>query len=168
MLPQPPPDTDDPFELLMACHARIRRHAALVRRLALDADATTAHVQDAAERAHRYFSEALPLHAADEDESLAPRAAADPELRQGFEALAEQHREIHRALADVLPTLGHLAEHPEAPRAALGAPGPRLAELLEAHLAFEERALFPGLRALLTLAARSEIAHEMRARRALP
>jgi hypothetical protein len=169
MLTPPMPETDDPFEMLMACHARIRLHCELVRQLVQHAGPTDAQVRDAAERAHRYFSVALPLHAGDEDLLLAPLVSADPALKAGFEALAGEHAAIHAALPEVLPTLARLAEAPGELadcRAAFGAPALHLTALLEAHLVGEETTLFPAARALLSAEQRAQMAADIRARRA--
>jgi hypothetical protein len=66
-----PPD-DTVLAALLACHERIHRFTALAARLATT-DGTPAERAEAAAGVVRYFTVALPLHAADEDDSLAPR-----------------------------------------------------------------------------------------------
>ena len=162
------PQGEDPFALLMACHQRIRAHCALLRQLALHPGPTEAQIEDAAQRALRYFEVALPLHAGDEDALLAPRVAADPALRAGFEALAEEHRAIERARPGVLALLRPMTRRPAA-RAelleGLRSEGLAFVELLLAHIEGEERDLFPGARALIGPAEGVALARAMLARR---
>src|SRR4051812_30710357 len=67
---------------LLDCHSRIRRFSTLAIRLA-EADAPPNEIAETAAAVHRYFTVALPLHAADEDLSIAPRlAVVAPELRE--------------------------------------------------------------------------------------
>jgi hypothetical protein len=60
-------------ELLLECHERIRHFARLALKLAGTRDLPPAEVAEAAAAVRRYFAEALPLHAADEEESMMPR-----------------------------------------------------------------------------------------------
>ena len=81
---------DDPVDLLLACHMRIRHFGQLASALPGAQEAGAADVIDAAQRLHRYFTVALPLHVADEDESVRPRLdahAPPPGLRDAMEAM---------------------------------------------------------------------------------
>jgi hypothetical protein len=126
---------EDAVDLLLACHARIRHFLALALRAGDDAEAIAA--------VRRYFTEALPLHIADEDELLAPRVHVGD--------MSDEHR-AHAALVARLAA-GEMAAAVE------------LAPLLLAHLDAEERDVFPLVRAL-PASERAEILAGMRARRA--
>ena len=64
---------EDLVSLLLECHHRIRGFSALGVELGTRADLPAADVVQGCERVERYFGEALPLHVADEEESLLPR-----------------------------------------------------------------------------------------------
>lgn len=163
----------DVVDALLECHGRIRRFLSLARMIAT-VGATTesapeAEVRDAAEQVRRYFTIALPLHALDEDESVAPRLLGrDPEVDAALRAMTRDHDE-HQHLLDHLATLlGAIIDRP----ASLAARAPDLLAAVtgleghfEIHLAREESAIFPAIRRLLDEDACAAIARELRARR---
>jgi hypothetical protein len=63
-------ETGDVVDLLLACHERIRFFIDLAIRIADTTDASNEEIREAAARVVRYFSESLPLHVADEEESI--------------------------------------------------------------------------------------------------
>lgn len=140
-------------DLLMTCHARIRRFSALAVELAR-ADVHPAELAAAARSVHRYFTIGLPLHVADEDDSLLPRllaAGPPPELHAAVLAMAAEHKTIVGLIDEVVPRWSEVAEAPKsraAHRDALAALGGALLTALEEHLRGEESIVFP---ALLTL-----------------
>lgn len=69
----PTAPTTDLVALLMDCHARIRHFAKLAHRIGVDLEATPANRSEACLAVERYFTEALPLHVQDEEESILPR-----------------------------------------------------------------------------------------------
>jgi iron-sulfur cluster repair protein YtfE (RIC family) len=157
-------------ELLVDCHARIRHFAGLAARLAAQEAAAPAEVAEAAGAVARYFTEALPLHARDEEESIVPRLRGrEPALDAALDVMQREHGEHGAPLARVIAAC----------RVLTGAPG-RLAELapalsrdtaflvrhFDAHLANEEEAIFPALRRLLGPEEDAALAAEIRARRA--
>lgn len=148
------------LDLLHDCHARIRRFGAMAGSIAAADDAADAEVRDAALAVARYFREALPLHVADEEHSIAPR------LHGVDAALAAMHRE-HEAhgplVADLIETCTRVAEAP-ARRAELAAPAAAAVAAFEAHLADEERTIFPAI-ARLSAEDQAAIVAELRARR---
>ena len=80
-----PSAADDAVGLLLECHERIRSFLALARRIAEVGPSEPGSVPEAAARVRRYFTEALPLHAQDEEASILPRlrgldARVDAEL----------------------------------------------------------------------------------------
>lgn len=150
---------------LLACHAKIRSFMRTAARLASDEPAAPADVASSAAALARYFTEALPRHARDEDESLAPRLRA-----AGFDgdldALQREHDEIDAYLERLVPAWRDIAADPARRTAhALAADTSGLADLFERHLSWEEEHLIPRLAGLLTTAQLEEIRREMKARR---
>ncbi|MCB9536131.1 MAG: hemerythrin domain-containing protein [Myxococcales bacterium] len=168
-----PPDAaadDDVAGRLLACHARIRRFCATACRLAAAEDPPPAEVVEAAAGVRRYFAEALPLHAEDEDESIAPRLRGrDATVDAALAAMTAEHA-AHRPLLERLIELtGDLTARPDrlpALRDALAATADALRAALEAHLRAEEATVLPALARLLPPRERRAIVAEMAARRA--
>lgn len=163
-----PPPTDEPADLVVACHGRIRELTGIALALARTPDAPAPDAAAAATRLRRYFSEALPLHEADEESTIAPALRAlDPSLAPELEAMEREHAEVHAVLAELLPLWEALEREPGrigeiGPR--LGAASERLATAFDAHLALEERAIVPRL-AEIAADERRAMARAMRERR---
>jgi iron-sulfur cluster repair protein YtfE (RIC family) len=157
-------------ELLLGCHQRIRTFTELAARLASHEPASDADVADAARRVHRYHAVALPLHQADEEQSVAPRLEplVAPEIRYALAGMRRQHLELDETLATLLPIWDRLATEPGM-RRQLAAPMAkgvaRMKELWAHHLSVEEDLIFPELKRVLGAAQLAAIAGEMRARR---
>lgn len=166
------PASGDAVALLLDCHARIRSFLALAARIP-EADPPDApEVGDAAARVARYFGEALPLHARDEEESILPRLRGrEPALDAALEEMAGEHQGHEARLRDLVGACAALADDP-ARHAALAPAIGDAARWLEAHFAGhlrrEEELIFPALRRLLDAPADAAIVQEMRARRAGP
>lgn len=160
----------DAVDLFLECHERIRAFLDLARRMAEPPVADDAAVADAATRVHRYFAQALPLHAEDEERSLLPRLRGlDPAVDAALAAMAREHAEHERPIAALLAASQALAaeprRHPElAP--SIGAATRELELHFGRHLRREEEVIFPAARRLLDGAERTAIVREMRARRA--
>ncbi|MDP2311574.1 MAG: hemerythrin domain-containing protein [Pseudomonadota bacterium] len=155
----------DPGASFRACHERIRMFTAGLQRIAALPDLSDPRVPSAAAQARRYFAEGLPLHADDEDLSLAPRLrAVAPECGPLLDELERDHRKIDACLATLLPMLGTLAEEGRVPHATFRAAVSFLSGLLLPHIAREEDELFP-LCARLSSEDRLAIASELVARR---
>jgi iron-sulfur cluster repair protein YtfE (RIC family) len=162
-------------DLLLACHERIRRFAALAERIGAepprDDDAARAEIADAATSVRRYFTVALPLHVADEDRSLLPRLRAvhAHDVEDALAAMAEQHVAIEELIVDLSPVWQMVAlapsRHPDlAPALLVGAR--RLRAFLEPHLVLEETRIIPALSRLPHDEA-AALRREMQERRAL-
>jgi hemerythrin-like domain-containing protein len=158
----------DPATMLRTCHDKIRRFMRSAARLASDEPAPPDDVRETARALVRYFREALPRHAEDEDLSLRPRLE-----RAGYEGpldrLAVEHAEIDARLEPLMRRWEELAGDPARRAAhaiALAVPTSELADLFERHLAWEEEHLLPRLEDLLGRDALAEVGAEMRARRA--
>lgn len=165
-----PPPGDSAVDLLVDCHGRIRTFSDLAVRLT-DACESFAidDIANAAERVHRYFTVALPLHVADEDETLRPWLERHaPELLDILATLTREHREAEDLLAELRSTWQSLARAPAqaALRIATAAPAERLRALLKRHLALEEERVFPVLGQILSPGEERAIVAEFRARRA--
>lgn len=166
----PRPGPDDPAALLLECHGRIRQFAALARSLAAAGPGTPPdQVAGAAGQVRRYFADALPLHMADEDLSIAPRIRGrDPAVDAALADMSGEHAR-HQAQIDQLCALcGELEVRPAA-LAELEAVLAPLCAALEAelaeHLRREEERVLPALARLLTAGERAAIVGEMRGRR---
>lgn len=154
--------------MLLSCHEKIRRFMASAARLASDAPAAEADVAATSAAIVRYFAEALPRHAEDEDLSLRPRLEAagfDGDL----ERLAREHEEIDVLLAELTPLWVALAAEPAlraelVPR--LAPPTKALADLFDRHLGWEEERLVPRLEELLGPEGLAAALAEMKGRRA--
>src|SRR5208337_402945 len=82
-------------EILLGCHTRIRHFIQLSRTLAGAEGVAPREIAEAATAIFRYFKAALPLHEADENESLFPRLKnaqlQGGLVREAAEAMIEQH-----------------------------------------------------------------------------
>jgi iron-sulfur cluster repair protein YtfE (RIC family) len=164
-------DTSDAVDLLLGCHQRIRHFTAMALRLAAP-DAPRDQIGAAAGAVYRYYSVALPLHEADENQSVYPRlraalsAAGATLAAAANQAMVDQHVEIDKLIARLLPQWAELPAHPEkAP--ATAATAARLHAAWQEHLELEEQVVFPALRSFLTPQDRDAIRQEMSQRRQL-
>jgi iron-sulfur cluster repair protein YtfE (RIC family) len=157
-----PPVEQTPANLILECHARIRSFAAIAVRLAGE-DAPEAEVAEAATAVHRYFTQALPLHVADEERSLAPRLRQfAPDTSEALAAMEREHRAHEALLARLIPAWESLRADP-GPRRATLADAARFQTALEEHLVAEERLVVPAL-LHLPAAESSAIVDELRQR----
>jgi iron-sulfur cluster repair protein YtfE (RIC family) len=159
----------DAVDLLLECHERIRSFLALAGRIAKEGPSEPAAVPDAAARVRRYFVEALPLHARDEEESILPRLRGlDPEVDEALEDMAREHREHERPLGELVAACEELARAPgRLPNLApiVARATAELEQHFALHLGREEAVVFPAIRRLLDGAADAAIVREIRERR---
>jgi hemerythrin-like domain-containing protein len=140
---------DSAVALLHACHSNIRRFLATARALASESATTEEDIAATSLSVSRYFREALPLHVADEEESVAPRLSrTDPATEATVARMLGEHASHHALVADVAGLCDALAKAPArraelAPR--LGPAAADLSQTLESHLRWEEETLFPLL-----------------------
>ncbi len=107
------PAEGDLVDLLLDCHQRIRTFTDLAARLAAAERPAAGEVRDAAARVHRYFSEALPLHARDEEESILPRLAGrDAEVDAALARMRAEHAEHGAPVGAVLGLCAALRDDP--------------------------------------------------------
>jgi hemerythrin-like domain-containing protein len=163
----------DAVDMLTACHQRIRSFTGIALRLAEAQGSGPAEVANAAAAVHRYYSIALPLHEADENESVYPRlrdVLTDAGEQRALQDMVEQHGPLNQVIARLLPRWDDLRGAPEklpAVSAPLLADSRRLLELWNEHLALEEQAVFPLIRERLNPEALRDIHAEMKRRRGI-
>jgi iron-sulfur cluster repair protein YtfE (RIC family) len=162
--------TEDAVDLLLGCHQRIRHFTGVAIKLAHAQGAATEEIGQAAAAVHRYYSVSLPLHEADEDQTLQPRlrAVADEQVRHALLAMGEQHQVIDELIGRLLPLLVLVRNNPGTLPEVGGemcAIMKALEEIFRAHLQMEEEVIFPAIRQVLPESARAEILREMQERR---
>jgi hemerythrin-like domain-containing protein len=164
-------DQEDAITLLLGCHDRIRHFTDVADRLNLNEQSPAADRQRAASAVLRYYEMALPLHEADENDSVYPRlqkALPPGELAAANQAMIEQHTEIDALIAELLPMWRTIADDPaqqENLSADLGKRVQRLKQLWTSHLDLEEEVVIPAMRRFLSQQDLGAIEAEMRARR---
>jgi hypothetical protein len=153
---------EDVVSRLADCHAKIRAFLAEARALALG-EGTAEARRASAQAVWRYFATGLPLHARDEDETIAPLLPAS--VRALTQRLAADHEAMDADIRVLAPEWARWAAgEPSAASPAHQRTVLRLSRMLEDHLVLEETSLFPLIDALRPEDARHVIA-EMRARR---
>ncbi|MGZ3424198.1 MAG: hemerythrin domain-containing protein [Polyangiales bacterium] len=166
----PSADVLDPVGFFLACHVRIRNFTELACRIADARDVPPAELMEAARTVQWFFAMALPLHAEDEDVSLAPRlleARVSPEVEHAIALQAAQHPIIESIGADIAEMARAVAQAPDtlsSVRRPLGNLAASLGTVWEVHLGLEERTLFPAMREL-PRATNERILAECQARR---
>jgi len=165
----PSNEPSDIVGLLGACHDRIRFFIDLAVRLAATTDASDEEIREAATRVTRYFSESLPLHVADEEETVIPRLSGrEPALDATLQAMHREHAEHEPQLELLLKSCRILQSFPEqlpALRQILHDAASKLREDFNAHLREEENVVLPAIESLLNDAEREAMLSELRARR---
>ena len=164
---------DQPFEMLGACHERVRRMLGLLLRL-------RAHLQDrgpnepaqqAARDVLRYFDLAAPQHHEDEERHVLPalRLSGDAALVALAQRLQDDHRAMSTAWALLRPALAALAQGqwPASGAAVAWQQWQDFAALYRGHLQAEDGQAFVAAKRLAPAAAQAAMGAEMAARRGL-
>jgi hemerythrin-like domain-containing protein len=158
--------------MLQECHARIRYFIGVAGNVARAEDVADSEIREAVQRVARYFSEALPLHIADEEESIEPRLSGrSPELDASLAAMRREHVQHEGQLQELLEICVTLSGSPEKHRDLRGAllgVASNLESAFSAHLDKEERIVLPAIERLLTKQEQDAIISEIRARRNSP
>ena len=162
--------SESAVDMLTACHDRIRNFTSVVRKLAHAEGSAPEEIVAAAGGAHRYFTVALPLHEADEEESLRPRlmASSTPEIGAALDAMTHQHEAIDDLIDRLLPLLVLLGSNPSKlpeVHGELCTLSKALGEVFDGHLQLEEGVIFPAAASMLDVAAQAAILQEMQERR---
>jgi iron-sulfur cluster repair protein YtfE (RIC family) len=167
-----PAAAGDAVDLLLECHERIRAFLALAHRIAEVGPSAPGSVAEAAARVRRYFTEALPLHAQDEEASILPRLRGlDARVDAELEAMAREHREHERPMRELVAACEEIARAPESLPGLASRVGRAATELerhFAEHLGREESVIFPAMRQLLDASADAVIMREIRERRHAP
>jgi len=171
-LPTPGAGFDQPFEMLHACHDRVRRSLALLQRLVAHVQQHGADTQarDAARDVRRYFDVAAPAHHEDEERHVIPRllASAEPALQATGRRMQADHEAMRAGWAALAPLLGALAEGQRPAPDVLAQAAGHFVELHREHLALEDSVAFPAAQQHLAQAGGAALAamgDEMAARR---
>jgi hemerythrin-like domain-containing protein len=165
---------EQPFEMLMACHDRVRRSLTLLERLTTHVGTRghDEHSRSAAADVLRYFELAAPLHHQDEELHVFPALSG-----LGAEGLCETVEGLlsdHRRMENLWISLAVLLRDWLRPDAALPADDIALDRLQEftglykAHLRTEEGIVFPAARARMDTHALMRMSADMQRRRTRP
>jgi hemerythrin-like domain-containing protein len=162
---------DAPFEMLAACHDRMRRSLGLLNRLVghVDEHGHGETSRSAASDILRYFDLAAPLHHQDEELHVFPLLSGgdDAVLAETIARLQSDHREMEslwerlRTLLGTWSRADALGVASDAARADVSA----FAERYAAHLQIEERIVFPAARSRIGALRLSTMAADMQQRR---
>lgn len=163
---------DQPFEMLAACHDRVRRSLDLLARLV---EHTGQHGADAQARSAatdvlRYFTLAAPAHHEDEERHLIPRlqASGSAEAREAARRMLDDHTAIRSRWSALQPLLQGLAAGHAPAQPALRDAAAAFIEIHTPHLALEDEFAFPATQSIARAEGAQALAamgREMAARR---
>jgi hemerythrin-like domain-containing protein len=153
---------EDPIAFLSAEHARQMALLGHLERLARAPRARTARVMAGA--LLRWLTKELPVHVADEEQSLYPRLRRHDAAV--VERLSAEHRRDARLAADTVRGLRAIATGEAVGDEALRGAA-TFARLHRQHLRVEEATVMPLSRQMLTRGEQADLAHEMARRRGL-
>lgn len=162
---------EQPFEMLEACHDRVRRSLDLLARLVdhVQHQGHDARSRSAARDVLRYFDLAAPQHHDDEERQVFPRvlAGGDAALRAAVQQLRADHLRMTRTWALLRPVLEDWAG-----ASAVGPADATECELVQAfralyaaHMPIEEALVFPAARAACDADTLAVMGGEMQGRR---
>ena len=164
-------EQEDAISLLLGCHDRIRHFTDVAERLASNPASPAQDRKAAAAAVLRYYQVALPLHEADENESIYPRlenALPPGHLADANRSMVQQHTQIDSLIAELIPMWQAVAGNPdqqESISAELRDRVQQLRQLWITHLRLEEEEVVPAMRRFLGAEELQAIEAEMRARR---
>jgi len=164
-----PHRAEDAASMLLGCHQRIRHFTEVALRVAQTSAALPQERAAAVQSVLRYYTQALPLHEADENDSLHPRlrrVLPEGVLAEANEAMVQQHTEIDALIARLVPAWRELERDPQNLQADLLQQTERLQQLWSSHLQLEEEQVIPAMQRYLPADDLRSIEAEMRARRA--
>jgi hemerythrin-like domain-containing protein len=165
-----PAKPETTVDLLVGCHDRIRYFTSVVSKLAHAEGSASPEISAAAQSAYRYFTISLPLHEADEEESLGPRLQelGKPHITAALDAMTHQHHAIDDLVERMVPLLTLLSNNPaKLPElhGELCTISKSLTEVFQGHLELEENVLFPAIVSELSAGSQDDILREMQGRR---
>jgi hemerythrin-like domain-containing protein len=162
---------EQPFEMLHACHDRVRRSLSLLERLVqhIDRAGHDEPSRSAAADVLRYFDLAAPLHHQDEEVNVFPVLLAqnDPGMARLVHALREDHVRMSALWAALREPLARWSQAGCRDSIAQQTRDTVVAfrAAYATHLEAEEGVVFPATQALMDAAAQIEIGRQMQARR---
>lgn len=162
---------EQPFEMLEACHDRVRRSLALLGRLIehIDTHGHDEQSRGAARDVLRYFDLAAPHHHEDEERHVFPRllAAGDAALAADVARLRSDHERMGALWQRLGGALQGWAEAagPGTVDAGSRALAADFRAVYDGHLEIEEGRVFPAARVLTEAAGLVAMGAEMAARR---
>lgn len=162
---------DQPFEMLLACHARVNRTLDLLRRLItyIDANGHDAQSRSAATDVLRYFDIAAPQHHEDEELHVFPALAgcADPQVKAAVDTLRADHVRMSAHWGRLRLALVTWRDDVAAPpiEVAVRQAAQDFIGLYASHIAIEEDQVYPAARACFDAAGLARIGAEMQGRR---
>lgn len=157
----------DPVASFLECHEKIRRFTTGLSRLAELDDLAHPLAPDTAVAIARYLRVGLPLHGADEDESLSPRLrghAIGADVVAALDRMTAEHQEMDEVLPELIGMLEGIARAEPVDAARFRALAPRFVALMMGHIELEEATIFPACETLHE-AERAAILEEIRRRR---
>lgn len=162
-----------PLEMLSACHGRVERQCATLRRLVphLAAQGADQQARTAAANVMRYFDTSAKHHHADEEEDLflaliESMAGSDAVcLREMIEGLKADHRALEAAWRRLRGVLERIAAGESVPLASDDVEA--LVGLYERHIEREESELLPMAARLLSEDDLARVGRAMRERRGI-
>lgn len=138
---------EQPFEMLSACHERVRRSLKLLLRLVehVQAHGADERARDAVRDVLRYFNVAAPAHHEDEERHVVPalRASGNAEAMAAAQRLIDDHASIQAAWSELQALLDVVAAGAMPDAAALQGAAQGFADLHASHLALEDSIAFP-------------------------
>ena len=143
---------EQPFEMLAACHDRVRRSLVLLQRLIEHIDATghDAQSRSAAADVLRYFDLAAPQHHLDEEEKVFPPllVGGDAELVAAVRRLQQDHGWIEEDWLELAPQLRAIASgNSWVDPAEFQHDVEVFLDLCRGHIALEETLIYPQSKA---------------------
>ena len=162
-----------PLEMLSACHSRIERQCATLRRLAeyLGNNGSVFEARSAAANLMRYFDISAMHHHADEEEDLFPAliesmAGSDPVcLRELIAAFTAEHRALEARWKELRTVLERVVAGDDASLSSQAVEA--FVSLYEQHIEREEGELLPMAARLLSDEELDRIGRAMRERRGI-
>jgi hemerythrin-like domain-containing protein len=167
--PSPSAGFDQPYEMLGACHDRVRRMLALLARLRahLPRHGADDQARQAAADVLRYFDQAAPAHHEDEERHVFPLLLreGDDAQRAAVARLQRDHLQMAARWPTVRALLQRIAAGGAAPDADEDAACDAFVAIYAEHLPVEDGLVFPAARARMDAAAQAAMGDEMAARR---
>lgn len=165
---------DQPFEMLGACHERVRRTLALMQRLVahVQTHGVDANARSAAGDVWRYFEVAGPAHHEDEERHVIPLllASGDATLMAAARQMRGDHERMDAVWATLSMRLRLLRDGPEGPLtpqalACLDEDVRQFVAIHDTHVPLEDAIAFPAARERTTATAQAAMGEEMATRR---